>query len=88
MTHSPPIPDANKSPYPIQEPPHVHKAEATIPVRKRDAPTEPAGLSGKVILLGAALGLGALAIAAAVFEHQTRPPVPRKRRKAPKRSAD
>lgn len=87
MTHSPPIPDANKSPYPIQEPPHVPKAEA-IPVRKREEPASPAGaLSGKVVLLGAALGLGALAIAAAVFEHQTRP-TPRKRRKAPKRSAD
>lgn len=32
MSHEPPVPPGNQSPYPIQEPPHVHAEPAVEPV--------------------------------------------------------
>jgi hypothetical protein len=65
MSHGLTIPEANKSPYPLQEPPHAPRAP--IPVAKKQA-KQPTESRDKGLLVGAALGIGAIAaVAAAVF---------------------
>ena len=67
MTHAPPVPDANQSPYPLQEPPHSRATpappagrddEASIADRLRDLP---------LLAIGATIGLGAAVIGGAVY---------------------
>ncbi len=72
MTQTPPVPPANTSPYPIQEPPHP----PAPPKAEEWAEPAPSSWSlGKI--LGAAAGVGAIAIgvAAVLFprEGQSQP---------------
>lgn len=57
MTHEPPVPPDNQSPYPIAEPPHEHRAPPPAP-----EPEE--GQSGppRVLLVGGAVAAGVAAI--------------------------
>ena len=66
MTHTPPIPAGNQSPYPLQEPPHAKTSDAPSappPGDKRIAKTpEPQAVSvPTVIALAAGVGLAAIA---------------------------
>ena len=78
MSHTPPVPAGNQSPYPLQEPPHKYDAEppAGAPVaktpdrgKKADKPDKPgkrgkdAALSRGVIGALAAAGVAAFAAA-------------------------
>ena len=66
MTHAPPVPDANQSPYPLQEAPHARTAtptvgrddEGSLADRLRDLP---------LLAIGATIGLGAAVIGGAVY---------------------
>ena len=86
MSHGLTVPEANQSPYPLQEPPHTHKPEVKgLPpvakkakpekAEKRDKGDKRSGSisGGALTLLGAALGLGALAIGAVIYERQHEP---------------
>ena len=90
MSQSPPIPQANQSPYPIQEPPHVPAAaklppvaasdsdDTTITDRLRDLP---------LLAIGAAVGLGAAVVGAAVFGMLRAKAKPEPKRRGSKRKA-
>ncbi len=77
MTHTPPVPPGNQSPYPIQEPPHPPS-----PPKATEEWAEPAsgGWSlGKIV--GAAAGIGAIAIGvAAVLFPRDGKPQPKKKK--------
>ena len=90
MSHGLTVPEANQSPYPLQEPPHTHKPEVKglppIAAKKNKADKQEkrdkgdkgdkrpgSGSGGALALLGAALGLGALAIGAVLYERQAEP---------------
>ncbi|HET9510592.1 MAG TPA: hypothetical protein VFO80_05520 [Sphingomonas sp.] len=64
MSHSPPVPEANQSPFPLTEP--KHDRPDLPPVLRVAAPadTVPAIPVG---LIGAAIGLGAVAIGGAIL---------------------
>ena len=101
MSHGLTVPEANQSPYPLQEPPHTHKPEVKglAPVAKKDKankrdkadkadkgekrPTSTPG--GALALIGAALGLGALAIGAVLYERQAEPTKKKGSKKSNKR---
>ena len=89
MTHTPPIPAANQSPYPLHEAPHVKTPDAPPPGDARVARTpEPAAISVPTAL-GIAAGVGLAAIAGGLFwafsgENK---PKRRKKRKAAKQEA-
>ena len=57
MTHEPPVPPDNQSPYPIAEPPHEHHAPPSVP-----EPNEPAGPPRKLLVGGAIAAAGLAAI--------------------------
>lgn len=67
MTHSPPIPEANRSPYPIAEPPHPEPAAdetANLPVVVEDTDSVIDRLRALPLgRIGAAVGLGGALIA-------------------------
>lgn len=77
MTNTPPVPPANQSPYPIQEPPHP-----PAPPRATDEWAEPTSRGwslGKIV--GAAAGVGAIAIGvAAVLFPRDSAPAPKKKK--------
>lgn len=87
MSHGLTVPEANQSPYPLQEPPHTHKPEVKgLPpvATKKNKPPKPekrdkdgkrqgSTSGGALALIGAALGLGALAIGAVLYERQSEP---------------
>ncbi len=63
MSHSPPIPQGNQSPYPIQEPPHVPAAKLPPVARSEASPSIAAravngATSLPLIAIGAIVGLG------------------------------
>lgn len=67
MSHAPPVPSGNQSPYPREERPHVHRGAAsddvvTIPDGP-DAAVGAAGLTG----LAAAVVVGIAALAAGIW---------------------
>ncbi|HVF94557.1 MAG TPA: hypothetical protein VM900_09610, partial [Sphingomonas sp.] len=78
------VPDANKSPYPLQEPPHAHsapvqavkKADKTNKTAKSSGRSKATGLNGKVAL-GTAFGLGALALVAALLDRRSKAAKPK-----------
>ncbi len=77
MTHSPPIPAGNTSPYPLQEPPHVH-AEPPRPTAQENrgsAQVDKTGLIGLGVVI--TLGLGATVMALWFAQRKT-PTPPRK----------
>ena len=68
MSHTPPVPQGNQSPYPLQEPKHepasgslpavAENVAETVIDRARDLP---------LVAIGAAIGLGAAVIGGLVF---------------------
>ena len=86
MSHTPPIPAANQSPYPLQEPPHAKTSATPPPSEKRVARTpEPQSLSTST-LIALAAGVGA-AVAGGLFYAFSEDSKPkRKKRKAPKQA--
>ncbi|QNE33129.1 hypothetical protein F1C10_15195 [Sphingomonas sp. NBWT7] len=83
MTHTPPVPPGNQSPYPIQEPPHAADAAPAIPTTSAAKPTAPAIADDNAAdewapsasparwslgtIVGAAAGVGAIAIGVAAI---------------------
>jgi uncharacterized protein HemX len=65
MSHQPPVPEANSSPYPIQEPPHVHAPE--IPVEKRATATTNSSSASNLPIIGAVLAFAAAGLGAALY---------------------
>lgn len=68
MTHTPPVPPGNQSPYPLQEPPHDASSAAPADVipKSGDSQDLPA-VSGTALGIGLAIGLGSAALLAAWF---------------------
>jgi hypothetical protein len=95
MTHTPPIPAGNQSPYPLQEPPHKPAASAppSDDARVAKTPEKPAAserFSTPQVptLVGIAAGIGLAAIAGGLFyAFRDQAPKKRKKRKAPKHEA-
>jgi hypothetical protein len=86
MTHTPPIPAGNQSPYPLHEPPHVKTPDAPGAHDPRVARTPDHAPSGT--LIGIAAGVGLAAIAGGLFwALRSEPRKKRKKRKAPKQAA-
>ncbi|WP_374944355.1 hypothetical protein [Sphingomonas sp.] len=88
MTHTPPIPAGNQSPYPLHEPPHA-KHDAPPPGDPHVArKPEPATVSVPTVI-GIAAGIGLAAIAGGLFYAfgTSAKPKPRKKRKAAKQEA-
>lgn len=82
MSHQPPVPAGNQSPYPLHEAPHAHPAEppagaavARTPEQSREShgPAFSAGLLGAL----AAAGIAALA-AAGAWAYASQPKAKRK----------
>jgi hypothetical protein len=69
MSHTPPVPEAAQSPYPVQEPPHEHHeggealqaAKAIALAKERWSP------NARQIGMGAAIGIGSAAIVAGLL---------------------
>jgi hypothetical protein len=59
MTHEPPVPPDNQSPYPIAEPPHEHHPEPPEP--EADAEVEDSAGSPRILLIGGAIATAGLA---------------------------
>ena len=57
MTHEPPVPPDNQSPYPIAEPPHEHHEPLPAP-----EPEEEQSGPARMLLLGGAVAAGVAAI--------------------------
>jgi hypothetical protein len=57
MTHEPPVPPDNQSPYPIAEPPHEHHATPPAP-----EPEEEQSGRARTLLVGGAVAAGVAAI--------------------------
>ncbi len=75
MSHGLTIPEGNKSPYPLQEPPHAPRAPVATVKQQRDRPASQhdRGMRDRGVFVGAAIGLGAVAaLAAAVFGFRAR----------------
>ena len=53
MTHEPPVPPDNQSPYPIAEPPHEHHEPLPAP-----EPEEPSSPPRKLLVGGAIAAVG------------------------------
>ncbi len=58
MSHSPPVPPGNQSPFPRHEPPHPHAAEPTVTRAPQDAPP---ARTASPLGLAAVIGVGAIA---------------------------
>jgi hypothetical protein len=57
MTHEPPVPPDNQSPYPIAEPPHVHHAPPPAPEPEEEQSGPP-----RMLLVGGVVAAGVAAI--------------------------
>ena len=80
MSHQPPVPEANQSPYPLREPPHQDGAMRREAVGARPPETARA-LSPGVVGTLAAVGVAALAAAGAWAWRARRKPSDRKARR-------
>lgn len=81
MSHSPPVPPANQSPYPLVEPPHDHHEPAVAPSVTVDrAASERRVRTG----IAAALGIGAIAalVAGIVAASRQSPALPDSKRRS------
>ncbi|MGY4397222.1 hypothetical protein ACVWZA_002416 [Sphingomonas sp. UYAg733] len=68
MTHTPPVPPQNQSPYPLHEPPHEHHAPLPEKSAANDDDGEAApAISAKALGIGAAVGIGSAAIVAGLL---------------------
>ncbi len=86
MSHTPPIPAGNQSPYPLQEPPHKPAAAAPSSDDPRVAKTPEKRTNLETpTLIGIAAGIGLAAIAGGLFYAFRSPPPKRsKKRKTAK----
>lgn len=68
MSHTPPVPAGNTSPYPLREAPHPHdsgtarSAAPVAPARSDRAPSSP-----NLLTIGALVGFGAAALASIAY---------------------
>ena len=84
MTHTPPIPAGNTSPYPLHEPPHVHTSLKVHSDAKSDASSF--RLSTGALLVGATVVLGAAATLARFwFASRSKAAAPTQTRRRPVR---
>ena len=63
MSHQPPVPAANQSPYPLQEPPHA-AAGTSAPAATSPAATSERAFDTTPAVIGALATIGAVAVAA------------------------
>jgi hypothetical protein len=87
MTHSPPVPPGNQSPYPIQEPPHPPSPPSppSPPTAKDEGWATPASHGWSLgRTLGAAAGIGAIAIGVAAVLFPREAPAKGKGKKSKK----
>lgn len=63
MTHTPPVPSANTSPYPLREPPHEHTGHSLSTTAQKNA-EEQALKPLTIVLLGGAVLVGIAATVA------------------------
>jgi uncharacterized protein (DUF952 family) len=88
MTHTPPVPAGNQSPYPLQTPPHVHTPDAPAPgdprIAKTPAPA-PAPTAQHYGAIALAAGLGLAALAGGLFVALRERPKPKPKAKPKKR---
>ena len=61
MTHEPPVPPDNQSPYPIAEPPHVHHAPPPAPEPEEEPSGPPRMLIGGAVAAAGLAAIGGLA---------------------------
>ncbi|MBB5729078.1 hypothetical protein [Sphingomonas prati] len=71
MSHTPPVPDASVSPFPIQPAPHGHVATPT-PATPAAEPHASSSDRNRLIA-GAAVGIGSAAIVAALLYTNRKP---------------
>ncbi|MDP1027841.1 hypothetical protein Q5H91_11495 [Sphingomonas sp. KR1UV-12] len=84
MSHSPPVPPGNQSPFPREEPPHPPAPAKAKP--PRDEQRAPEG-NRLIVPLVAAVGIGALAtLAGAFFLRSKKADKPRRKRRSAKPS--
>lgn len=83
MTHTPPVPPANTSPYPIVEPPHPPSPPAPSKPSASEEWAEPTRGWSLGRIVGAAAGVGAIAfgVAAVLFPREGKPDPKKKKRK-------
>lgn len=86
MTHSPPVPPGNQSPFPIEEPPHRHPAPLPPVAAKKTARPSSSPSTGLVLGAAAAIAAVGLGVAATLFARRPEKKAPTKRR-ARKRKA-
>ncbi|RYD51556.1 MAG: hypothetical protein EOP60_10765 [Sphingomonadales bacterium] len=69
MSHTPPVPEAAQSIYPIEEPPHAHDegGEALKAARELTEAKARRSASARQIGMGAAIGIGSAAIVAGLL---------------------
>lgn len=70
MTHSPPVPPGNQSPYPLNEPPHAHAGpppSAQIAKTPEPRSSDSDGVKLGAGAIGAIVGIGAMAFAAGAY---------------------
>lgn len=85
MTHTPPIPVANQSPYPLQEPPHAKTSDTPPPGDKRVAKARETQAISVPTVIALAAGVGLAAIAGGLFlAFGGSKPKKRRKRKAPR----
>lgn len=85
MTHSPPVPPGNQSPYPLQEPPHDTSSAAPTDVTTKATDSQDLPVvSGTALGIGLAIGLGSAALLAAWFFSGERKAKPQQRTTARK----
>lgn len=76
MTHSPPVPPANQSPYPLEEAPHEHH-DAPKPKPKAPPKHRPEADDRVRTIVATALGVGAVAaLVAGIVVASRQPPAP------------
>ncbi len=81
MSHTPPVPEGNTSPYPLKEPPHADHQPTAKP-RRSDSSDDGDGAGQNLMFpLGAALAFGAAALAAALYLASDRQDSQRKRKR-------
>ena len=88
MTHTPPVPPGNTSPFPLQEPPHA-PAPPTATTADDDGWATPEPKHGWSLgkIVGAAAGVGAIAIGVAAVLFPREAPASPKTKPKPKKKA-
>lgn len=67
MTYEPAVPPGSVAPYPAHPAPHTHGVQADPANPQVDSKSETKETTGKIGVLGAAVGIGSAAIVAALL---------------------